>query len=306
MSLIPAQAIKVEEGLDDLKIIAADELNYKDNTMLLSGNVIIQIKDIRIASPKVSLEQKKKAEFTGSVHVSSTDLDLLADRMEIDIPSAFITLFSANSKIQDYEIISDVQTLNLDQGIFRAEALEDSEVLTKYEDMNVHSGFLEVLFEAENEELEDLNQIKFEREILAEKEKSELRGDKLLIFPKLKQYRVIGEASFLDKKEKFLIEADFMNLEEQDELKKDYVLLASTTEQDKQVKVLSEKRKLLAYSSLARLWLKDNELQKLVFTGNSDVRFKDKKLQGEEILFNNETKELISNLDRPKAILLKN
>ena len=111
---------------------------------------------------------------------------------------------------------------------------------------------------------------------------------------------------FIDKKEKFLIEADFMNLEEHDELKKDYVLLASTTEQDKQVKVLSEKRKLLAYSSLARLWLKDNELQKLVFTGNSDVRFKDKKLQGEEILFNNETKELISNLDRPKAILLKN
>lgn len=300
-----AHAIKLQKGLDDIKIVSANKLNYKNNKTLLTGDVIIKVKDIYISSPSVEIEEKKKAEFTGSVNINSKDLNVVADRMEIDIKTGYITLFNAKSKIKDYKVDSDIQILHLENGTFRAEALEGSHVTTSHEDINVSSERLDALFEGDGENINDLIQIKFAGNVIAEKKESQIIGNKLLIYPPVKQYRVIDNAMFINKKEKLLVEADFMNLEESDSENKDYTLLATSNSESKKVKVLSEKRKLLANSRLVRMWLINNEVDKIVFTGASDVRLNDRKLEGEEIVLNNETKELISNLDRPRAILLK-
>ena len=306
LSLVnPSHAIKLQKGLDDIKIVSANKLNYKNNKTVLTGDVIIKVRDIYISSPNVEIEEKKKAEFTGSVNINSDDLNVVAERMEIDIQTSYITIYNAKSKIKDYQIDSDIQILNLEKGTFRAEAIGDSQVETTHEDMNVKSQILEALFDGDNENIENLNQIKFEKNVLAEKDKSQIIGDKLIVFPQIKQYRVIGNGMFINKAEKLLVEAEFMNVEELNSLEKDYTLIAMSNKKDEKVKIVSEKRKLLANSQLARLWLKDNEVEKLVFTGDSDVRVKDKKLVGDEIVLNNESKELISNLNRPKVILLK-
>lgn len=300
-----AHAIKLQKGLDDIKIISANKLSYKNNKTLLSGDVIIKVKDIYISSPNVAIEEKKKADFTGSVNINSKDLNLVADRMEIDIKTGYITLFNAKSKIKDYKVDSDMQILHLEKGTFKASALDGSHVTTRHEDINVSSDSLVALFEGDGENINDLLQIKFQGNVIAEKEDSKIMASKLLLYPPIKQYRAINDAIFINKKEKLIVKANFMNLEENDAENKDYTLLATSNSESKRVKVLCRKRRLFANSRLTRLWLKNNKVEKIVFSGDSDIRLNDRKLEGEEIVLNNETKELISNLDRPKAILLK-
>ena len=41
-----ASAIQIKKGLQDIKIVSADKLNYKSDVSILEGNVIIKVKDI--------------------------------------------------------------------------------------------------------------------------------------------------------------------------------------------------------------------------------------------------------------------
>ncbi|MCH2227159.1 MAG: hypothetical protein MK033_05245 [Candidatus Caenarcaniphilales bacterium] len=298
-----ASAIQIKKGLQDIKIVSADKLNYKSDVSILEGNVIIKVKDIYISSPKVKIYEKKKAEFLESVNVNSTDLNVIAEKMDIDIVTGLITIYKANSTIKDYNVESDLQTLNIDEGIFNAKANFGKTVTTKYEDIEINSKRLEALFDSKDNDIKDVIQIKFSNNVIATKNESRINGETLMIFPKEKLYRVIDDAIFFDDKEKLIVEADFMNIEEQSP--KDFVLLASSKSKKNKVKVISQPRKLIAKSRLTRMWIKNEEVEKLVFTGAADVKLKDRKLVSEEVLLNNSTKELVSNIERPKAILLK-
>lgn len=302
----------LEKGFQDIKIISAEKLTYKDGFTKLEGAVQMLVEDLLISAPEVRVYDKKKAEFLHEVKVSSDKLNIVAKHMEVDLATGLIKIYSGLTEIKqnqnNYNIDADLQTMDYKKGFFTAKS-DGKQMTALHKDLTVTADEMEGQFNPEVKgspgASSQLDKVLFIGSVIAKKETSEIKSDKLLIFPQQKLYRAIGDASFiyLEPTKEFRLKGDFLNLEELEANK--YVLLASTNSSRKLINFTSPARKLAGRAKFARLWLENDNASEVVFTGDCDIRVDNKRIQGEEVYLDNVNKKMLSNLNRPKAIMLK-
>ena len=300
------------KGFQDIKIISAEKLTYKDGVTLLEGTVQILVEDLLISAPEVKVHDKKKAEFLREVKVSSDKLNIIAQYMEVDLASGLIKIHSGITEIKqnqnNYNIDADLQTMDYKKGFFTAKS-NGKQMTALHKDLTITADEMEGQFNPEAQdsprENSQLEKVLFIGSVIAKKETSLIKSHKLLIFPPQKLYRAIGDASFiyLEPNKEFRLKGDFLNLEEIEPNK--YVVLASTNSSRKLINFTSPARKLAGRAKFARLFLENDNANEVVFTGNCDIRVDNKRIQGEEVYLDNVNKKMLSNLNRPRAIMLK-
>jgi lipopolysaccharide assembly outer membrane protein LptD (OstA) len=300
------------KGFQDIKIISAEKLTYKDGFTQLEGAVQMLVDDLLISAPEVKVQDKKKAEFLREVKVSSDRLNIVAKHMEVDLATGLIKIYSGLTEIKqnqsNYNIDADLQTMDYKKGFFTAKS-DAKQMTALHKDLTVSADRMEGQFNPEAKDRpgasSQLDKVLFIGSVIAKKETSQIKSDKLLIFPQQKLYRAIGDASFiyLEPTKEFRLKGDFLNLEELEPNK--YVVLASTNSSKKLINFTSPARKLAGRAKFARLWLENDNASEVVFTGDCDIRIDNKRIQGEEVYLDNVNKKMLSNLNRPKAIMLK-
>ena len=321
-----------KRDLQDIKIIAAEKLTYKDGFTKLEGAVQMMVDDLLISAPEVNVKDKEKAEFLRDVKVSSEKLNIIAKHMEVDLETGLIKIFSgiteikqnpktssvtsessASAELSDiYRIDAEMQTIDYKKGFFKAKS-NDKQMTTTHKDLTVIADEMQGEFKENTNAKADkntrnktqVNKVLFSGSVLATKKLSQIKADKLFIFPEAKLYRALHNASFIytETGKEFRLKGDFLNLEELDTAK--YVVLASSNSKSGLINFTSPARKLAGRSKFARLYLENDNATEVVFTGKCDIRVDNKRIEGEEVYLNNVTKELLSNLNRPKAIILQ-
>jgi len=324
LTLVPSSLEAAKRDLQDIKIIAAEKLTYKDGFTKLEGAVQMMVDDLLISAPEVNVKDKEKAEFLRDVKVSSEKLNISAKHMEVDLETGLIKIFSGISEIgvpekspDIYRIDADLQTIDYKKGFFKAKS-NDKQMTATHKDLTVNADEMQGEFKKETrnaskpdknkkntEDKTQLDKVVFLGSVIANKKLSQIKADKLFIFPESKIYRAMHNASFIyiEPDKEFRLKGDFLNLEELDNSK--YVILASSNSRNGLINFTSPARKLAGRSKFARLYLENENATEVIFTGKCDIRVDNKRIEGEEVYLNNVTKELLSNLNRPKAIILQ-
>jgi lipopolysaccharide export system protein LptA len=275
----PADSLASKQLLKNFKIISADRLEVKEKNSLLIGNVEIEVQNFNIKAPNVLIETKKDksklVKFENGVDLKSKEIFLNCQNMDVD----------------------------LEKSIMNCTSLEDSSVIFKKDDIEINSKNLELKFTKEKIEF-----VKFFEDTELKKEEMEISAENILYFPELKLIKLIGSVwmNYISNEEEDLREinlyADLVHYEEAKGL-----ISAYSTSLDhstfKIIPVVLFSSDFFSEARMISLELQDGEVQTAILQGEAFARFKDKAMQGDELIMNIPQKELNARAGRPKTLI---
>lgn len=324
LACLPVQAAKLinAKNFDEIKIISAEKLNYKDGNSTLIGNVKVKLGDFIISAPRVFIDSDKdenpiKARFEQGVLLNSEDLRITAPRMEIDVPNSLFKCFADDQELVHTIILSDkpsdiyarYQEYDLENGFGRASSkeglsLEEASTIQEHEqirfisdDFNIRSASMEFKF-ADNDKIEYVD---FLTNVVALADSQRIESQDLLYFPKTETIKASDTVKVLhlkDLKSNYLF-ADFAIYE-----KKKHLLSVFSKGLDRNAEIHSEN--VFGKSRQILVVLNEkNEAQTAILTGNAYAQHKDKSVLGHEILFDIPNQKLETIVGRPHTQILK-
>lgn len=319
-----AEAAKLmnSKNFNDIKIISAEKLNYKDGNSTLIGNVKVKLGDFIISAPRVFIDSDQdenpiRARFEQGVLLSSEDLNISAPRMEIDVPNSLFKCFASEEELVHTVILSDkpsdiyakYQEYDLENGFGRASSkenlsAEEARTIQEHEqirfisdDFNIRSASMEFKF-ANNDKIEYVD---FLTNVVALAESQRIESQDLLYFPKTEIIKASDTVKILhlkDLRANYLF-ADFAIYEKKKHLLSVFSKGLDRTAEIHSENVFGKSRQILVVLN------EKNEAQTAILSGNAYAQYKDKSVLGQEILFDIPNQKLETIVGRPHSQILK-
>jgi lipopolysaccharide export system protein LptA len=305
--------------LDKVKIISAEQLDYKDGNSVLIGNVKIQLGEFMIEAPQVYIDSDKegkaeKARFENGVVLDSEKLSIQAPRMELDVESSVLKCFANDETLvqtdiygkKQASILANYQEIDLGKGFARASAnpallengISEAEQLRFVsEDVNIRANTMELEFK----DGKDIQYVDFLTNVVALTDNQRIESQELLYFPELEMMKAYDEVKVLhlDSNASSYLFADALIYE-----KPKHVLSVFSRGVERYAEIHSANIYGKARQILVNI-AEDDSIENAILTGNAYAQHKDKSIVAYEILFDAKKKQLETIVGRPHTQLLK-
>ncbi len=308
--LLPSIAAKPSR-LDKVKIISAEQLNYKDGNSVLIGNVKIQLGEFMIDAPQVFIDSDKegkaqKARFENGVVLDSEKLSIQTPRMELDVESSIVECFSDETTLVQTDIygknqatiFAHYQEIDLNKGFARASSTQESEQIKFIsKDVNIRANVMELEFKNDK----DIQYVNFLTNVVTLTDNQRIESQELLYFPQLDMMKAYDTVKvlYLKKDAPNYLFSDALIYE-----KPKHVISVFSRGIDRYAEIHSDDIYGKARQILVNL-AEDNSIENAILTGNAYAQHKDKSIMAYEILFDAKKKQLETIVGRPHTLLLK-
>ncbi len=295
----------------NFSIAHADKLNFKDKGSELIGNVRIQFGEFTLASPRVLVDTSavdtspERIRFVEGVRMTSKELTMDAKEIEIDLNEGLFKavgdpeVLSVWGKGKDRtEIISLYQEYNLKTGLVKATnkgAPEQITVTSPRRTIVADEVELQNILDKKKRKKDKIESINFTGDVILVEKDKRIEANNLfywLVGETIKAEDNVKLLSYTKEKDPIYIFSDLITLE----VDKD-IFSASMNGFDRSVHLYSKQFMGRARNAVVKRINKQPD--QAVLTGDAFAQFKDKAINGQEILFDIKNKTLRSLVGRP-------
>lgn len=307
--VVALDATAKSSKLDKVKIISAEQLDYKDGNSVLIGNVKIQLGEFTIDAPRVYIDSDKdgkseKARFENGVVLDSEKLSIQAPRMELDVETSVLKCFANGTTLvqtdiygkKQASILAAYQEIDLSKGFARASS-EAEQIRFISQDVNIKANTMELEFKNGNE----IQYVDFLTNVVALTDNQRIESQELLYFPELEMMKAYDDVKVLhlDSNASSYLFADALIYE-----KTKHALSVFSRGIERYAEIHSDDIYGKSRQILVNI-AEDNSIDSAILTGNAYAQHKDKSIVAYEILFDVKKKQLETIVGRPHTQLLK-
>jgi hypothetical protein len=310
--------------LSQIKILSAEQLNYKDGDSILVGNVKVQLMNYIIEAPRAFIDADAngnpfQARFLDDVHLNSEKLHIDAPEMRIDLnqhlfkcyanDSTLITTTIDDDKQKQAKIMTWYQEYNYETGFARATnktALFDAnQDKADYKKDLKQIIFLYDQFEIDANTIElQLNQSKvayalFIGDAVAVNDKQRTEAQEIYFFPDEDLIKAQNDVRivYADKQDPAYVFADTVILEKQKNILSAFSNQNKANAQIFRANAFSQARQIILNLD------KEQNPDNAILTGMAYSQVGDKALSGHELLFDIKNQNIKTLVKRPKTLL---
>lgn len=310
-----------KKSFSNFNIIHADKLNFIDSNTELIGGVEIEFNNkYNVKSPRVMVlsgeggGEPNTISFEGGVKLSSSDLFIEADRIEVDFPQSLLKCYGRPNVLSSWgaegqeptTVISDYQEFNFDTGLASAfnqaknedGSIKQVEAIT--DDRWIWADKAELQSGGNQEtDLSGAESIKFHGAVVYRDEDKRIQSNDLFFWVPEEMVKATEDVKVLaysSTGEPVYLFADMAVLEQ----KKD-IMSAFSNAYDKKAYVYSDE--VVGQARKIALHRVNRKPDSAILTGDAYVKFQDKAMSGEEIYFDLKEKIAKSLVDRPTTTI---
>lgn len=297
-----------KKTFSNFSIVHADKLDFKTTTTDLAGDVQIRFGPYLVKSPKVIVNNDAKnspeiINFLDGVSLESNDLSIEAHKIEVNFKDNMLKCYGAPDVIstwgniagEETEIVANYQEYDLQNGKARATMLSDSnQVSVTSTGRNILANEVN-LQQDQSSGSSGLQTVDFVGNVVSQEKDKRIQGDQISIWVPGDTIKVLGNAKVLvyaEDNRPVYIFADMVLLEKEVD-----ILSAMSDSVAKQAEIFSEDFKARGRQIFVQRI--NGKPDKAVITGEAFAQFKDKGIEGEEIMFDIKRKVLTSIVGRP-------